>query len=393
MTRPLYILSFRHRDELAALAAEGGWHVVATRRLDDAGRRLSASGAAVVVLDTRGAIDEALAAARALGEAAVGRGAALLVLVSRGELHQLDALRAAGATHFVASPFAEDEFRQALCFAEASAERREIVRTIGTGDPTGAARDGFLGRDLARALAADEIEMLFQPQVAIADGAIVGVEALMRWQHPQLGELGADTLLDAADRAGLASELSTHVQTRALTDAAAWPAALGGLRLAVNITAADIAAPDFVATLLARVTASGFARERLTVEITERGVIGDLERAAALLGELRAAGLRVAIDDFGTGYSSLAYLSALPLDYLKLDRVLSQDIVGSSRDRVVVRGVIAMAHSLGLEVVAEGVETAAQRDLLAREGCTFFQGFLCSAPVTGAALASLVAAA
>ena len=150
------------------------------------------------------------------------------------------------------------------------------------------------------------------------------------------------------------------------------------LRLAVNITAADIVRPGFAAQFLALVRESGFAPERLTVEVTESGLIEDLAGAAALLAELRGGDLRVAIDDFGTGYSSLAYLKALPLDYLKIDKRLSQDIAGSTRDRIVVRSVIDMARSLGLDVIAEGVETEEQLALLAQEGCTLYQGFLCA---------------
>jgi len=143
---------------------------------------------------------------------------------------------------------------------------------------------------------------------------------------------------------------------------------------------------------LDRVDASGFPRGRLTVEIVESGLIEDLGAAAGLLASLRSAGLRVAIDDFGTGYSSLAYLKSLPLDYLKIDKKLAQDITGTTRDRVVVRGVIDMARSLGLVVIAEGVETREQLDLLAKEGCQIYQGFLYSEPVPGETLTALAAA-
>jgi EAL domain-containing protein (putative c-di-GMP-specific phosphodiesterase class I) len=124
--------------------------------------------------------------------------------------------------------------------------------------------------------------------------------------------------------------------------------------------------------------------------VTEGGLIEDLGTAAALLAELRRGGLRVAIDDFGTGYSSLAYLKALPLDYLKIDKRLVEDIGGSARDQVVVRSVIDMARSLGLEVIAEGVETEEQLALLAREGCQIYQGFLCAPPVDEERLAALM---
>jgi EAL domain-containing protein (putative c-di-GMP-specific phosphodiesterase class I) len=134
----------------------------------------------------------------------------------------------------------------------------------------------------------------------------------------------------------------------------------------------------------------GFDPGRLTVEVTESGLIEDLAGAAELLAQLRGGGLRVAIDDFGTGYSSLAYLKALPLDYLKIDKRLSEDITGSTRDRIVVRSVIDMARSLGLGVIAEGVETEEQLGLLAQEGCTLYQGFLCSPPVGAEELIRLV---
>lgn len=219
----------------------------------------------------------------------------------------------------------------------------------------------------------------------------MGVEALARWRHPQLGELGAVPLFATAARSDFVVQLSTYVQQRALAIASAWPQWMGDLRLAMNVTASDIAQPGFVDELLSRVDAAGFPRARLTVEVTESGLISDLAGAADMLAQLRSAGLRVAIDDFGTGYSSLAYLKALPLDYLKIDKTLAEDITGSTRDRIVVRGVIDMARSLGLSVITEGVETHAQLSLLAREGCNFYQGFLCSPPIDSAALQALLA--
>ncbi|MDT9597604.1 putative bifunctional diguanylate cyclase/phosphodiesterase [Sphingosinicella rhizophila] len=244
--------------------------------------------------------------------------------------------------------------------------------------------------DLRKALDKDEIEILFQPQVSVTDGRIVGVEALARWRHADFGELGAATLFSVAERSDYLVQLSDHVQRKAVAAAAAWPQTLSSVRLAVNITAADIAQPDFANLFLAMIDASGFDRSRLTVEMTESGLIEDLSAAADLLAQLRAGGLRVAIDDFGTGYSSLAYLKALPLDYLKIDKRLCEDITGSPRDQIVVRSVIDMARSLGLEVIAEGVESEAQLALLAREGCALYQGFLCSPPIDAKALTALI---
>ncbi|WEK42595.1 MAG: EAL domain-containing protein [Candidatus Sphingomonas colombiensis] len=249
-----------------------------------------------------------------------------------------------------------------------------------------------LAADLHRAIDRNEIAILFQPQVALASGAITGVEALARWDHPSLGTLGAETLFAAADRADLGAALSEHILVRSLAIASQWPAMLRNLRIAVNVTAADVARPDFAQRFVDHVTASGIVRGRMTAEITETGLISDLDIAAAALGALREQGVRVAIDDFGTGYSSLAYLKALPLDYLKIDRSLTRDIAGSARDRVIVRGVIAMAHALGLATIAEGVETAIERDMLAGEGGDLYQGYLCAGPLDSDALATLFAA-
>ncbi|MGQ0661757.1 putative bifunctional diguanylate cyclase/phosphodiesterase [Sphingosinicella sp.] len=664
MAAPLFILSFRHRDELGRLAERGGWRAIAARRADDAEARFAGSGASVAVVDARGALDEGLEAVRALADAAEANGAALLVMVSRNDGVALDRFHRLGATHFLVSPIAEAEFLHALAFASRHAERvgapgmpvarpggddlpswrwepggrdvelspalaakagleangprrigvralmrklgpegrRAAVGAVGRARQTGAATafahadpaaaggriahhvrvgeggeivgraeqlgadaagerrdpltglkdrraalawlaralDGAEGEggpialligltrydaineafgrvvgdtvlqavakrierhcdaegaratvarmagaefiivlappadiarartmarllvealarpflsgahmvtvaaraglaaakpgddagallrrasaaladaklpdsapvrsldavdesdliradqlsiDLRRALDRDEIEIRFQPQVSVTDGRIVGVEALARWRHPDHGELGAETLFSIAERSDYLAQLSDHIHRRAIAAAASWPAVLGDLRLAVNITAADIVQPGFSATFLDRVADAGFEPGRVTVEVTESGLIENLQGAAALLAELRAGGLRVAIDDFGTGYSSLAYLKALPLDYLKIDRKLSQDIAGSSRDRVVVRGVIEMARSLGLDVIAEGVETEEQLERLAEAGCTLYQGFLCSPPVTAEELVALV---
>ncbi|MFM9853579.1 MAG: putative bifunctional diguanylate cyclase/phosphodiesterase [Sphingomonadaceae bacterium] len=280
--------------------------------------------------------------------------------------------------------------RASAALADAKATDQGRIRVINHAEQSAAARDHSLQADLRKALDNDEIEMLFQPQVSVPTGRIIGVEALARWKHPIHGELGAATLFAVAEQSDYLLALSQHIQHRAASQAALWPSALSGLRLAVNITASDIGRAGFAENFLAMIDASGFPRGKLTVEVTESGLIEDLNAAAALLAALRAGGCRVAIDDFGTGYSSLAYLKALPLDYLKIDKKLAQDIAGSTRDRIVVRGVIDMARSLGLAVIAEGVETEEQLSLLAREGCNYYQGFLCAEALSASALELLV---
>jgi diguanylate cyclase (GGDEF)-like protein len=280
--------------------------------------------------------------------------------------------------------------RASLALAEARMSGTSAVRAIGADDDGEALFDASLESDLRRALDHDEIEVLFQPQVEVSSRRMVGVEALARWRHPDHGDLGAATLFAVAGRSDYLVTLSQHVQQQALATAAAWPVPLSSLRLAINLTAKDIAMAGFAENFLAMVDASGFARTRLTVEITESGLIDNLERAADVFATLRAGGVRVAIDDFGTGYSSLAWLKALPLDYLKIDKDLAQDIAGTTRDRIVVRGVIDMARSLGLAVVAEGVETEEQLSLLAAEGCNYWQGFLFAEAVGVEGLVELV---
>ncbi|MGO1304448.1 MAG: EAL domain-containing protein, partial [Sphingomonas parapaucimobilis] len=194
----------------------------------------------------------------------------------------------------------------------------------------------------------------------------------------------------AAERADLGLALSDHIQQVALQRAARWPVRLSHLRLSINVTAADVGRAGFARIFLDRVAASGFPIERLTVEITETGLIRELDRAAQVLDTLRTEGVRVAIDDFGTGYSSLAYLTSLPIDYLKIDRALVTEVDGSRRDRVVVRGIIRIATQLGMGIIAEGVETEGQAQLLGRLGCETYQGFLCAAPLDEKALQAMV---
>ena len=274
---------------------------------------------------------------------------------------------------------------EALVAAKAS--DGAMIRVAG---PEGAAPLDLLAIDLHLAIERGEIDVLFQPQAPIDGRHIIGVEALARWHHGRLGPLGADALFAAADRADLGLALSDHIQGLVLERVAAWPDTLSSLRVSLNLTAGDLSRPGFAALFLARVAASGVPVERLPVESTESGAIRNLEAAAAVLAAWREAGLRVALDDFGTGYSSLAYLTALPLDYLKLDKALSLGIEGSARHRGVVRAVMTLARSLGVAVIAEGIETEAQRALLATEGCAFYQGYLLAEPLGEDALTTVM---
>jgi diguanylate cyclase len=230
------------------------------------------------------------------------------------------------------------------------------------------------------ALADRQISIMLQPQFEVSTGHLVGAEALARFHHPEFGEVSAGALFAAADRCDLREELSNLIQEDAIGLAARWPAALSDLRLAVNLGAEEMT-DNYGHDLLALLEKNRFAPERLTLELTEESLIRDLDLASGQLELLREKGVRIAVDDFGTGYSSLAYLKALPLDYLKIDKGMTPDIVGTGKDRVIMRAIIAMAKALGLAIIAEGVERVEELEMLKAEGCDYFQGFLRAPPL------------
>jgi diguanylate cyclase len=238
-----------------------------------------------------------------------------------------------------------------------------------------------LDADIRLAISADHIAIVLQPQFTVSDGHLVGAEALARWNHPTLGEIGAGQLFSAADRMDLREELSRLIQRKAIGIAAGWAGAMSDLRLAVNL-GADELGEGYSDRLLTALSDSGFDAKRLTLELTEESLVRDIELASAQLEQLRAKGVRIAVDDFGTGYSSLAYLKALPLDYLKLDKGMTPDISGTGKDRIVLRAIIAMGKALELRIIAEGVESESELEMLRAEGCDYFQGFLRSRPLS-----------
>jgi diguanylate cyclase (GGDEF)-like protein/PAS domain S-box-containing protein len=242
-----------------------------------------------------------------------------------------------------------------------------------------------LAAELRRALSTDELELWYQPQFAVTDLTIVGVEALVRWRHPELGLLEPGTFLDVATETGIDAALDRWVLHRAAADAVEW-AAGGSITDAVvwvNLSARSLTDGVLAETVLDTLAATGLSPERLGVEVTEQSLVRDLDVAARGLDRLRRAGVRVAIDDFGTGFSSLSWLERLPLDVLKVDRSFTGGLGAADDDSAIVRSVIAMAHGLGLAALAEGVETPEQVALLRHLGCDQLQGFLLSPPVTG----------
>lgn len=251
-------------------------------------------------------------------------------------------------------------------------------------------RSGVLEADLLRALDRREIEVLFQPQFACADGVLAGAEALARWQHPTLGEIGARDLFAIAERAALVAPLSRHVIARALEEAARWP---DNLSLSLNITPEELGDPRFAADFAALIGRSCIAPHRLMLEITEDLLLRNLAQAAAALKALRGLGFRTALDDFGAGFCNFRYLRELPLDALKLDKAMVEGVPEDAKALAVLRAIIAVGKALELSVYAEGIESEAQRAAVATEGGDYWQGFLRAQPMASAEVIELAKAA
>jgi predicted signal transduction protein with EAL and GGDEF domain len=262
----------------------------------------------------------------------------------------------------------------------------EVFEVDPAGDPLTRLAD--LEADLHHAIENGDIALLFQPQLSLATGLVTGVEALVRWDHPELGLLPAETLLGTAASAELAIKLGRHIRLRAMRRAALWAGPLARLRLSLNVTAADLADPGFAEAIGAAIADSGLSPHRLTLEVTEGALIDDIYGAVELLGELRAKGVKVALDDFGTGYSSLAWMARLPIDAIKLDRSFTLGLTGSPRERVVVETMVRLSKQLALTVIAEGVEDDVQLEATRLAGCDAVQGYRVAAPMTEAALAA-----
>ncbi|GGN44717.1 hypothetical protein GCM10011349_10050 [Novosphingobium indicum] len=238
-----------------------------------------------------------------------------------------------------------------------------------------------LEADLLGAIDRDEIEVLFQPQFNLEDDSLTGAEALARWNHPELGRIGAGALFSIAERADHIGPLSRHIAAKALAAASEWP---GDLRLSINVTPADLAFGSYVRQMLDLIRESGFPLRRLTLEVTEQALISDIAMAADMMAEFSAQGIRIALDDFGAGFCNFRYLKVLPMHYLKLDRSMIEGVTTDKRDVAVLRAIVAMAEALDLKVIAEGIEEEAQRVVAKREGCGFYQGFLRAQPMSAA---------
>jgi len=238
-----------------------------------------------------------------------------------------------------------------------------------------------LAAQLRGALQRQELRVVFQPLVAMADTMPIACEALLRWDHPDRGELLPGEFLRIAEDDGLIVPIGAWVLEESCRQLAAWRAQGRDLWVSVNVSARQLAQMDFVAVVERALRESGVPANAICLEVTETAVLRRPDVARRALEALRTLGVRVALDDFGLGYSSLTHLKALPVDVVKVDRSFVADLVRSTEDRAVVEAVLTLARRMGLTVIAEGVETADQDELLREMGCPVVQGYLYGRPV------------
>ena len=243
-------------------------------------------------------------------------------------------------------------------------------------------RRKFLEGELRHAIARDQLEVFYQPFMASDGETLVGVEALLRWNHPDEGTISPVVFVPLAEESGLIVEIGEWVMRKSMTDALAWP----DIHLAINVSPVQFRRPGLLQQTLAIIEEIGIDRRRIEVEITEGVLMDDAEAAIALITGFRNEGIHVALDDFGTGYASLSYLRRFPFDKLKVDQAFVRNLGPSNGSAAIIHSVVALGRSLGMTVHAEGVETLEHHIFLRAAGCHHFQGFYFSRPMTKAAL-------
>ncbi len=277
----------------------------------------------------------------------------------------------------------EDLMRRAdLAMYQAKASGRNNVRFFDPKMQAEVNARAALETDLRRGLTQQQFELHYQPQID-ANGAVTGAECLVRWRHPLRGLVSPAEFIPLAEDTGLILPMGQWVLETGCRQLRAWEEQpdKAHLSLAVNVSARQFHQDDFVDQVLAALRLTGANARKLKLELTESLLVSNVDTTIEKMLALKAAGVSFSLDDFGTGYSSLAYLKRLPLDQLKIDQSFVQDILTDPNDATIASMVVALASSLGLAVIAEGVETAAQRDFLAHLGCHSYQGFLFSRPL------------
>lgn len=307
------------------------------------------------------------------------------VIEALGQPFELDGQRAhIGTTVGIAvAPFDGEEAEVLLRGADlalyhAKTESRGTVRFFEPEMDALAQRRRGLEDDLRRAVHAGELRLHYQPQVSVDPLRVTGVEALLRWQHPQRGMVSPQDFVPLAEETGLIVPIGRWVLHEACRQASEWPA---DVRVAVNVSAVQFRGSRLLRDVSDALEASGLDARRLEVEVTESVMIDDSRQALETLRELRALGVRIAMDDFGTGYSSLSYLRSFPFDRIKIDRSFVRDMEANPDALSIVRAVAGLGRSLGMATTVEGVETEGQLQAVRREGCAEAQGYLFSRPL------------
>ncbi|HSI53585.1 MAG: EAL domain-containing protein [Ramlibacter sp.] len=289
-----------------------------------------------------------------------------------------------GVTLFGRTPWTVSELlKQAdLAMYQAKAAGRNAVCFFNPEMQLVATANAALATDLREAWRAGQFLIDYQPQVG-ADGKMTGVEALLRWKHPQRDMVPPSHFIPTAEETSLIIPIGHWVLEQACAQLAEWGRRpdRSHLSIAVNVSVRQFRHPDFVDEVMTAIKHSGIAPHKLKLELTESLLADGIEVTVAKMGSLKAMGVTLSLDDFGMGYSSLSYLKRLPLDQLKIDREFVKDILTDANDAAIAKTIIGLAQSLGLGVVAEGVETQAQRAFLAQQGCSEYQGFLFCAPL------------
>ncbi len=373
--------------------------LVSSVREVDTVARLGGDEFVVVLADLPGVAEDAAVQVRRIGEK---------ILASLGQPYRLEGYEhqstaSMGVARFGPGTESVGELLKHADIAmyQAKAAGRNTLRFFDPGLQAAVTARAALEGDLRQAFIQREFFLQYQPQMEglpRPDGEaplvrITGVEALVRWRHPTRGMVSPAQFIPLAEETGLILMLGHRVMEIACTLLASWRdrPGLSDLTMAVNVSARQFRHADFVRQVRAVLEQTGADPARLKLELTESVLVDDMQAIVSKMTALKELGVRFSLDDFGTGYSSLTYLKKLPLDQLKIDQSFVRDVLSDANDAAIARTVIALAQSLGLGVIAEGVETAEQRDFLLRSGCTAFQGYFFSRPLAAEALGQLLA--
>ena len=234
--------------------------------------------------------------------------------------------------------------------------------------------------ELGNAIEQQQLRLVFQPQVDMRSGEVIGAEALIRWRHPERGEISPVEFIPIAERSGLITQIGAWVLDESVRHATEWQRS-GARKISVNVSAVQLRNPDFVGQVGEALELHGLAPEHLTLEVTETVLVGQIEAASDILSDLRMLGVKIAIDDFGTGYCSLSYLQRFPVDIVKIDKQFIDELGSDQKRSSLAQMILQMTANLGVLSVAEGIELPAQLTDLRRMGCDVGQGFLLSRPL------------